>query len=168
MTGGRLKRLSKYLKNDTFLMTYGDGVSNINVKRLIEFHKKNNKELTLTVVSSPARFGVVKFKNNLVTYFKEKSKVDEGWINGGFFVVNPSFLKKIKNDRTFLEKEPLKKVCKNKNLVAYKHKGFWQCVDTKRDLEKLKKKHKQDKNLKKRLNFFDYRWYRFHRLSFGQ
>ena len=145
MTGGRLKRLSKYLKNDTFLMTYGDGVSNINVKRLIEFHKKNNKEVTLTVVRPPARFGVVKFKNNLVTYFKEKSKVDEGWINGGFFVVNPSFLKKIKNDRTFLEKEPLEKVCKNKNLVAYKHKGFWQCVDTKRDLEKLKKNIKKIK-----------------------
>ena len=101
MTGGRLKRLKKYLTDDTFLMTYGDGISNVNIKRLIKFHKKKNKEVTLTVVRPPARFGVVKFKNNLVTYFKEKSKVDEGWINGGFFVVNPSFLTKIKNDRTF-------------------------------------------------------------------
>ena len=101
MTGGRLKRLKKYLQNDTFLMTYGDGISNVNIKKLIKFHKQKNKEVTLTVVRPPARFGVVKFKNNLVTYFKEKSKVDEGWINGGFFVVNPSFLTKIKNDRTF-------------------------------------------------------------------
>ena len=143
MTGGRLKRLKKYLTDDTFLMTYGDGISNVNIKRLIKFHKKKNKEVTLTVVRPPARFGVVKFKNNLVTYFKEKSKVDEGWINGGFFVVNPSFLTKIKNDRTFLEKEPLEKACKSKNLVAYKHKGFWQCMDTKRDLEKLKKNIKK-------------------------
>ena len=90
-------------------------------------------------VRPSARFGVVKFKNNLVTYFKEKSKLDEGWINGGFFVINPNFFKKIKNDKTFLEKEPLEKVCKSKNLAAYKHSGFWQCVDTKRDLEKLKK-----------------------------
>ena len=139
MTGGRLKRLSKYLNKETFLMTYGDGVANVNIKKLLSFHQKNNKEVTLTVVRPPARFGVVKLKNNLVSYFKEKSKVDEGWINGGFFVINPSFLKKIKNDKTFLEKEPLEKVCKNKNLVAYKHVDFWQCVDTKRDLEKLSK-----------------------------
>ena len=139
MTGGRLKRLSKYINKETFLMTYGDGVANVNIKKLLSFHKKNNKEVTLTVVRPPARFGVVKFKNNLVEYFKEKSKVDEGWINGGFFVINPSFLKKIKNDKTFLEKEPLEKACKNKNLVAYKHVDFWQCVDTKRDLEKLSK-----------------------------
>lgn len=139
MTGGRLKRLSKYLNKETFLMTYGDGVANVNIKKLLSFHQKNNKEVTLTVVRPPARFGVVKLKNNLVSYFKEKSKVDEGWINGGFFVINPSFLKKIKNDKTFLEKEPLEIVCKNKNLVAYKHVDFWQCVDTKRDLEKLSK-----------------------------
>ena len=138
MTGGRLKRLSKHLKNETFLMTYGDGVANINVKKLVNFHKNNKKEFTLTAVRPPARFGVVKIKKNLATYFKEKSKVDEGWINGGFFVIEPSFLNKIKNDKTFLEKEPLEIVCRNKNLAAYKHLGYWQCVDTKRDLEKLK------------------------------
>ena len=139
MTGGRLKRLSKYLQNETFLMTYGDGIANVNIKKLVKFHKQNKKEVTLTVVRPPARFGVVKFKKNLVSYFKEKSKVDEGWINGGFFVMNSSFLKKIKNDNTFLEKEPLETVCRKKNLAAYKHTDFWQCVDTKRDLEKLKK-----------------------------
>ena len=139
MTGGRLKRLSKYLQNETFLMTYGDGIANVNIKKLVKFHIQNKKEVTLTVVRPPARFGVVKFKNNLVSYFKEKSKVDEGWINGGFFVMNSSFLKKIKNDKTFLEKEPLETVCRRKNLAAYKHTDFWQCVDTKRDLEKLKK-----------------------------
>ena len=137
MTGGRLKRLSKYLKQETFLMTYGDGVANVNIQKLIKFHKKNKKEITMTVVRPPARFGVVKFKNNLVEYFKEKSKVDEGWINGGFFVINPSFLKKIKNDKTFLEKEPLEEACKKRELVAFKHLDYWQCVDTKRDLEKL-------------------------------
>ena len=141
MTGGRLKRLEKYLKEGTFLMTYGDGISNINIKKLIRFHRKNKKKITLTAVRPPARFGVVKIKKNLVTYFKEKSKTDEGWINGGYFVIEPSFIKYIKNDKTYLEKEPLEAVCKNKNLIAYKHPNFWQCVDTKRDLDKLKKKY---------------------------
>ena len=139
MTGGRLKRLSKYLQNETFLMTYGDGVSNVNIKKLIQFHKKNKKIFTLTAVRPPARFGVIKIKGKIVSYFKEKSKLDEGWINGGFFVIEPKFLKYIKGDKTFLEKEPLENACRKKQLTAYKHKGFWQCVDTKRDLEKLKK-----------------------------
>ncbi len=139
MTGGRLKRLRKYLKDETFLMTYGDGVSNINIKKLINFHKKTGKKVTLTAVRPPARFGAIKITRNYVTYFKEKSKLDEGWINGGYFVMHPSFLKYIKNDKTFLEKEPLEIVCKKKHLAAYKHHGFWQCVDTKRDLDKLKK-----------------------------
>tara|TARA_A100000164_G_scaffold381454_1_gene433183 strand:- start:1727 stop:2401 length:675 start_codon:yes stop_codon:yes gene_type:complete len=138
MTGGRLKRLTKHLKNETFMMTYGDGLSNVNIKKLINFHKKNKKMVTLTAVRPPARFGALKLKGNSITYFKEKSKVDEGWINGGFFVIEPEFLNYIKNDQTFLEKEPLEKVCKKKTLVAFKHDGFWQCVDTKRDLEKLK------------------------------
>tara|TARA_X000000368_G_scaffold419092_1_gene422372 strand:- start:1748 stop:2419 length:672 start_codon:yes stop_codon:yes gene_type:complete len=139
MTGGRLKRLSKYLKNETFLMTYGDGISNINIKKLIQFHKKNKRKFTLTAVRPPARFGAIKIKGEIVTYFKEKSKLDEGWINGGYFVIEPEFLKYIKGDSTYLEKEPLEKVCRTKQLSAFKHHGFWQCVDTKRDLEKLKK-----------------------------
>ncbi len=139
MTGGRLKRLSKFLIDDTFMMTYGDGVSNVNLKKLLKFHKKSKKIITLTTVRPPARFGVIKMKGGTVSYFKEKSKVDEGWINGGFFVIEPEFLNYIKNDKTFLEKEPLEKACKKKQLMAFKHSGFWQCVDTKRDLEKLKK-----------------------------
>ena len=138
MTGGRLKRLSKYLKDETFLMTYGDGISNVNIKKLIKFHKKNKKKFTLTAVRPPARFGALKINGKMVTYFKEKSKLDEGWINGGFFVIEPEFLKYIKGNQTYLEKEPLEKVCKAKQLSAFKHSGFWQCVDTKRDLEKLK------------------------------
>ena len=139
MTGGRLKRLTNILKNETFLLTYGDGVSNININKLVNFHKKNKKLVTLTAVRPPARFGALKLKGGSVTYFKEKSKLDEGWINGGFFVVEPNFLKFIKNDKTYLEKEPLEKICKLKKLAAFKHNGFWQCVDTKRDLDKLKK-----------------------------
>ena len=139
MTGGRLKRLSKYLKDETFLMTYGDGISNINIKKLIKFHKKNKRKFTLTAVRPPARFGAIKIKGKIVTYFKEKSKLDEGWINGGYFVIEPEFLKHIKGDNTYLEKEPLEKVCRTKQLSAFKHYGFWQCVDTQRDLKKLKK-----------------------------
>ena len=139
MTGGRIKRLEKYLKNETFMLTYGDGLSNVNLKKLLKFHKKNKKLTTLTVVRPPARFGVIKFKGQLVNYFKEKSKLDEGWINGGFFVMEPEFLKFIKDDQTYLEREPLEKVTKQRQLVAFKHKGFWQCMDTKRDKDKLNK-----------------------------
>tara|TARA_B100000035_G_scaffold260780_1_gene231725 strand:- start:548 stop:1237 length:690 start_codon:yes stop_codon:yes gene_type:complete len=139
MTGGRLKRLKKYLKNETFLMTYGDGLSNINLKKLVNFHKKNKKMVTLTAVRPPARFGAVKLSGKNVKYFKEKSKLDEGWINGGFFVIEPKFLDYIKNDKTFLEKEPLEKVAKQKKLLAFKHYDFWQCMDTKRDKDYLEK-----------------------------
>lgn len=139
MTGGRIKRMKKYLNNETFMMTYGDGISNVNVKNLLKFHKRNKKMVTLTAVRPPARFGVLKIKGNNVSYFKEKSKTDVGWINGGFFIMEAKFLDLIKDDMTYLEREPLENVCKSKNLCAYKHNGFWQCVDTKRDLEKLKK-----------------------------
>ncbi|MDB2680915.1 sugar phosphate nucleotidyltransferase [Candidatus Pelagibacter bacterium] len=137
MTGGRLKRLSKYLDKETFMLTYGDGLSNINLKKLLNFHRKNKKIATLTAVRPPARFGGLKIKGDFVSYFKEKSKLDEGWINGGFFVMEPNFLKLIKGDETFLEHEPLEKATKTKNLVAYKHKDFWQCMDTVRDKENL-------------------------------
>ncbi len=140
MTGGRIKRLKKYFqKNEDFLLTYGDGLSNINIKKLIKFHYKQKKMVTLTAVRPPARFGALKIKGNTVSYFKEKSKLDEGWINGGFFVMNQKFLKFIKNDNTFLEREPLEKITNLKQLSAYKHFGFWQCMDTKRDKERLEK-----------------------------
>tara|TARA_B100000029_G_C17538752_1_gene945878 strand:- start:583 stop:1263 length:681 start_codon:yes stop_codon:yes gene_type:complete len=137
MTGGRLKRLKKYLGKQTFMMTYGDGVSNVNLKKLLKFHKKNKKLVTLTAVRPPARFGALKIKGNFVKYFKEKSKLDEGWINGGFFVMEPEFLDFIRNDNTYLEREPLEKATRKKQLSAFRHEGFWQCMDTKRDKEKL-------------------------------
>ena len=139
MTGGRLKRMQKYLKDDSFFMTYGDGISNVNLKKLLKFHKKNKKIATLTAVRPPARFGSIKIKGNLVKVFKEKSKLDEGWINGGFFVFEPNIFKYIKNDKTFLEKEPLESISKKKELFAYKHQGFWQCMDTKRDKDLIEK-----------------------------
>ena len=143
MTGGRLKRLKKYLKNETFLLTYGDGLSNVDLRKLVRFHNKKKKLVTLTAVRPPARFGFIKINNSYVKYFKEKSQVDAGWINGGFFVIEPKFLEFISNDNTFLEKTPLEKVTSKKQLVAYKHHGFWQCMDTVRDkiiLEKALKK----------------------------
>jgi glucose-1-phosphate cytidylyltransferase len=139
MTGGRVKRLKKYLGNADFFLTYGDGVSNVDLEKLVRFHKNNKKLVTLTAVRPPARFGALKLKGQYVSYFKEKSKMDEGWINGGFFVMSPNFLNFIKDDSTFLEREPLEKITKLKQLLAYKHYGFWQCVDTIRDLITLKK-----------------------------
>ena len=116
MTGGRLKRLKKYLLNETFMLTYGDGLSNVDILKLINFHKKKKKMITLTAVRPPARFGVIKIQTEYVKYFKEKSQIDSGWINGGFFVIEPSFLKYIKNDKTFLEKSPLEKVTSKKTI----------------------------------------------------
>ena len=147
MTGGRLKRLKKYLGKETFMMTYGDGLSDINLKKLLKFHKKNKKLVTLTAVRPPARFGALKIRGKTVSYFKEKSKLDEGWINGGFFVMEPRFLNFIKNDRTFLEREPLETVTKKKQLGAFKHKGFWQCMDTIRDKQLIDKAFR-DKKIK--------------------
>lgn len=138
MTGGRLKRLKKYL-NETFLMTYGDGLSNVNLNKLIKFHKKNKKLVTLTAVRPPARFGSIKIKNNNVQYFKEKNSVDEGWINGGFFVMEPKLIKYIANDGSHLERTPFEILTKKKQIAAYKHYGIWQCMDTIRDKEILEK-----------------------------
>ena len=137
MTGGRLKRLKKYLVNEPFMLTYGDGLSNVNIKKLLNFHKKNKKLVTLTAARPPARFGAIKILGNKVKYFKEKSKLDEGWINGGFFVMQPEFLNYIKNDQTFLEREPMELLTKKNQLVAFKHDDFWQCMDTKRDMDNL-------------------------------
>ncbi len=133
MTGGSLKRLKEEIGKETFMLTYGDGLSNINIKKLLEFHKKNKKIVTVTAVRPPARFGYIKFKDEKVIGFKEKSKLDVGWINGGFFVMEPEFLNYIEGDETYLEREPIEKVVKENNLCAYKHSGFWQCMDTLRD-----------------------------------
>ena len=124
MTGGRLKRMKRFIGNETFMMTYGDGLSDINLKKLLEFHKKNKKLVTLTAVRPPARFGGLKLSGKYVSYFKEKSKLDEGWINGGFFVMEPKFLKLIKNDSTFLEREPLEKATKKKTTNGIQTRRF--------------------------------------------
>jgi len=147
LTGGRIKRASKYLSNsdEDFMFTYGDGVSDINISKLQRFHKKTKKIITVTAVRPPARFGEIRMKKNLVYFFKEKPQVTDGWINGGFFVAKKSFLKLIRGDKEILEKYPLERSAKNKQLSAYKHKGFWKCVDTKRDKDEL------DKILKKNL-----------------
>ena len=137
MTGGRLKRLKRYLGNEPFMLTYGDGLSNVNIKKLLTFHKKNKKLVTLTAARPPARFGAIKILGNKVKYFKEKSRLDEGWINGGFFVMQPEFFDYIKNDKTFLEREPMELLTKRNQLVAFKHDDFWQCMDTKRDMDNL-------------------------------
>ncbi len=139
MTGGRLKRLKKYLKNETFMLTYGDGLSTVNIQSLLNFHKKNKNYATLTAVRPPARFGAIKIVRKKVTYFKEKSALDEGWINGGFFIFESKIFKYLKGDKTFLEKTPLEKMSKIRKLGAFKHKGFWQCMDTVRDKEILEK-----------------------------
>ena len=145
MTGGRIKRLAEILNKESFLLTYGDGISNVNIKNLIKFHKKKKNLVTLTAVRPPARFGGVKISGSKVKYFKEKSSLDEGWINGGFFVIEPKFLNFIKNDFTILERGPLEKVCKMKKLGAFKHQGFWQCLDTIRDKIILEQKLKLKK-----------------------
>ena len=147
MTGGRLKRLSKYLRNEVFMLTYGDGLSNVDLNKLIKFHKKNKKLVTLTAVRPPARFGAIKIFGKRVKYFKEKSNLDEGWINGGFFVIEPKFLNYIKNDQSFLEREPMEIVTNNNQLYAFKHNDFWQCIDTIRDKEIAT-------NILKKKNFF--------------
>ena len=137
MTGGRLKRLKKYIGKETFMMTYGDGLSDVNLKNLLKIHIKNKNYVTLTAVRPPARFGAIKIRGSRVNYFKEKSSLDEGWINGGFFVMEPKIFNFIRGDKTFLEREPLDIISKKNKLGAFKHHGFWQCMDTNRDKEIL-------------------------------
>jgi len=145
-TGGRLKRMRKFInKSEDFMFTYGDGVSNVNLKKLSNFHKKNRKMVTVTAVRPPARFGEITLKKNIVATFKEKPQVKSGWINGGFFVAKYQFFEFIKGDKTILEKEPLEKAAKKNQLCALRHKSFWKCMDTSRDkkvLEEIFKKNK--------------------------
>lgn len=144
MTGGRIKILEKYLKNETFLLTYGDGLANVNIKKLLKFHNKEKKIITVTAVRPPARFGEIKIRKKSVIKFKEKPQVTEGWINGGFFVIEPKFFRYLGNHQCILEKEPLEKMVSLKQLAAYKHFDFWQCIDTKRDIENLSKIKKKN------------------------
>jgi len=134
MTGGRLKRIGHLIKeNEDFCLTYGDGLSNVNIKKLISFHKKNKKLATILAVNPPARFGSLLIKNRKVQKFDEKPLQSENWINGGFFILNKQAIKFIKNDQSIWEREPLQNIAKKKQLFAYKHKGYWAAMDTLRE-----------------------------------
>ena len=137
MTGGRIKRLKDFIGNETFMLTYGDGLADINLNSLVDFHKNHGKMITVTAVRPPARFGAIKLNGDRVASFKEKSIVNEGWINGGYFIIQPEFFDFIDGDETYLEREPLERAAKSNELFAYKHEGFWHCMDTKRDRDNL-------------------------------
>ena len=137
LTGGRLKRLEKYLSKESFLLTYGDGISNININDLIKFHRSHNKIVTISAVRPPARFGSLSLEGSDVLKFKEKTQLGESWINGGFFVINPTFFKFLKDDNTVLEKEPVEEITQLKEIKAFRHEGFWQCMDHKLDKDYL-------------------------------
>ena len=137
MTGGRVKRLEPFINNEPFLLTYGDGLSDINIDDLIKFHKNHGKMVTVTAVHPVARFGELEIDGDCVKSFKEKPQMARGWINGGFFVCQPEFFDYLIDDVTILEREPLEKIAEQNQLMAYKHKGFWQCMDTKRDKDLL-------------------------------
>lgn len=141
MTGGRLKRVSKYIGEDTFCMTYGDGVSDINIRKLIQFHNNQKVLATLTAVQPPGRFGTFNlgFQETKISSFKEKPDGDGAWINGGFFVLEPEVFEYIEGDSTVWEKEPLEGLAGKGNLAAFKHNGFWQPMDTLRDKNVLEK-----------------------------
>ena len=138
MTGGRIKRIQPYIENEPFCLTYGDGVSDVDIKSEIDFHKKSGAIATLAAIQPEVRFGFLDFgKDNLVKAFREKDKADSGWINGGFMVLEPKIFDFIDGDSTIFEREPLERCASLGQLNAYKHTGFWQCMDTMREKEKL-------------------------------
>lgn len=137
MTGGRLKRVKDFLDDETFCFTYGDGVSDINIREVIEFHKSKNATATMTAVQPPGRFGALSIDGTKIQRFEEKPKGEGGWVNGGFFVLESKVFDYIENDQTTWEKEPLEGLAADNNLHAFKHTGFWQAMDTLRDKIKL-------------------------------
>jgi glucose-1-phosphate cytidylyltransferase len=132
-TGGRVKRIERYIEGDRFMMTYGDGVSNVDLKALQEHHKRAGKVMTLTAIQPGGRFGVLDIEGETVTAFKEKAKEDGGWINGGFMIAEPELFRYIEGDHTVLEREPLNLLSEERKLGVYKHHDYWQCMDTQRD-----------------------------------
>lgn len=137
MTGGRLKRIRRFIDEETFLMTYGDGVCDVNIPELIKHHKAHGKLATLTAVQPEGRFGIMDMDGDYIRSFREKSKNDTGWINGGYMVLEPQVLDYVKDDTIMFEREPLENLANDGELVNYKHYGFWQCMDTLRDKQKL-------------------------------
>mgnify|MGYP001201646856 CR=1 FL=1 len=145
LTGTRLLKLRKFINDENFLLTYGDGLSDIDLNKLVKFHFKTNKIATVTAVRPPARFGELFLKKNLVKKFDEKNQVNAAWINGGFFVFNKKIFKYIPKKQCMLEKEPIQKLTYKRELAAYKHNSFWQCMDTLRDKNLLNKMWKLGK-----------------------
>ena len=143
-TGGRVKRLEPYLKSGTFMVTYGDGVSDVNLKNLVEFHKSHGRVATVTAVRPPARFGGLIFDGDIVKVFTEKPQIGEGWINGGFLVFEPEIFEYLQDDDSSLEADALERLAADRQLAAYRHEGFWQCMDTLRDKRQLEQMWKSN------------------------
>ena len=137
MTGGRVKRMKDYIGNEAFLLTYGDGLADIDINSLIDFHKEHGKMVTVSAVHPGARFGELGLDGDLVISFKEKPQTTQGWINGGYFVIEPEFFDLIEGDSTILEQDPLERASQMGELMSFQHDGFWQCMDTKRDRDTL-------------------------------
>jgi glucose-1-phosphate cytidylyltransferase len=137
MTGGRIKRLAPWLGDDTALVTWGDGVADINIPRLLEFHRAHGKLATMTAVRPPARYGHLELKGDRITHFTEKPQIGEGWINGAFFVLEPAVLDYIEGDDVMFEHAPLSRLAEDGQLMAYRHESFWQCMDTMREKQLL-------------------------------
>lgn len=145
MTGGRIKRIKEHLNNEPFMLTYGDGVADIDIRKLLQFHQKHGKTFTMSAVQPTGRFGTLKIdKQQRIQSFKEKLPGDNHWINGGFFVIEPAIFKLLSTDQTILEKEPLEKLAKSKEMFAYQHRGFWYPMDTLRDKVYLESLWKDD------------------------
>jgi len=145
MTGGRIKRIARYLDDEPFFLTYGDGVSDVDIEKELEYHRSHGKLATMTAVHPDSRFGVLDIQEGSVRSFREKSQADVGWINGGFMILDPKVVDYIEGDATIFERAPLEKLAADGELMAFKHRGFWQCMDTLRDKEKLEKLWASDK-----------------------
>lgn len=137
MTGGRIKRIARYLDDEPFLLTYGDGLCNVDIDKELEFHRSHGKLATLMAVHPGSRFGVLEIEKNQIHAFREKNDADAGWINGGFMVLDPKVIDYIEGDSTVFEREPLEALVRDGELMAFRHRGFWHCMDTMRDKERL-------------------------------
>jgi len=137
MTGGRVKRMQSFVGNEPFMLTYGDGVADVDMNALLKFHRSHGKMVTVSAVHPGARFGELEVNGNEVASFQEKPQTGQGWINGGYFIIEPEFFELIEDDQTILEREPLEKAAAMGELMAYHHDGYWQCMDTKRDRDHL-------------------------------
>jgi len=145
MTGGRVKRLQSFIGNETFMLTYGDGVADVDLGALLEFHKSHGKMVTVSAVRPSARFGELEMQDQKVITFQEKPQTGQGWINGGYFIIEPEFFDLIEGDEMILEREPLEKAASMGELMAYQHDGYWQCMDTKRDRDHLEELWAKDR-----------------------